>query len=888
MKVRALIAVGVVLGLASQSLAGVILQPASASTNMGQASASFPPSQVIDQSGLSVGYASGVDDFDTYLALNPTHNSSSASTIWASMAGIKTGNFDFDLGATFKVRSMALWTRPFFAYPIDFNLVGAKSGDFSDAVALGSYTSLHPGVSSTADHEVFSFTEGEYRFIRMEILTSDPGTTLVELGEAAFDVLRPVPDTMCDVVMDFEILAEAGTSVALQEMTYSEDGFTLNHMSGKFSFASWQLGASNFAGSTGFFNNSNNGVTELVKDDGGAFRLASIGLAPLNSQGATSATFIGERDGMQVAMQTMTTTATLAFQTFNFNADFSNVDRITWIQTTSGGTFHQFDDIALTAPMEPVIDFESLAQAGNGSHSVGATYSEDGFTLTPASGSIWSFELSASSFAGSTGVYAGNLTTIELIKEGGGAFRLAAIDLSRLNSTVRSTTVTFTGELDGSPVASQMFTTSTDLAFQSFVFNDDFKNVDRVTWVQEFTPATHQFDDIVVGDAVATILESAALGPTGQEFGFSLNNQFIAARFSLNEPTRITEIGGHIGVTSGTIWGAIIALPGPGALPPMGFDVQANALASALFESTDGFSAELCRPVDAILPPGDYALLFGDGGLFGSTGTGFMPSNNTDNPSADYFFKQSGGSWVEDTITQVRFIVRGTPFPCDNCLGDADGSGIVNFGDVTSVLGNWLNVCPTNETVFESATLGPTGHNQGLSLLPNQFLGTRFSLTEPTRITAIGAHLFTVAGSVWGAIIPLSSPGALPPDGFDVEAEALASALFGATAGGLSEDVVEPVDVILAPGDYALVFGAGGLFGSTGTGAMTFNNTDIGTPEYFFWKGVTWNNGGFINTRFVVEGDGLCTTCDGDADGSGTVNFGDITSVLGNWLNICP
>ena len=26
--------------------------------------------------------------------------------------------------------------------------------------------------------------------------------------------------------------------------------------------------------------------------------------------------------------------------------------------------------------------------------------------------------------------------------------------------------------------------------------------------------------------------------------------------------------------------------------------------------------------------------------------------------------------------------------------GDADGSGVVNFGDITSVLGNWLVVCP--------------------------------------------------------------------------------------------------------------------------------------------------------------------------------------------------
>lgn len=28
------------------------------------------------------------------------------------------------------------------------------------------------------------------------------------------------------------------------------------------------------------------------------------------------------------------------------------------------------------------------------------------------------------------------------------------------------------------------------------------------------------------------------------------------------------------------------------------------------------------------------------------------------------------------------------------CAGDADGNGIVNFADITSVLANWLGMCP--------------------------------------------------------------------------------------------------------------------------------------------------------------------------------------------------
>ena len=51
--------------------AGTILQPVAASSNVGNLQGTSPPEPVpahlIDQSGLSVGYTSGVTDFDIYL-----------------------------------------------------------------------------------------------------------------------------------------------------------------------------------------------------------------------------------------------------------------------------------------------------------------------------------------------------------------------------------------------------------------------------------------------------------------------------------------------------------------------------------------------------------------------------------------------------------------------------------------------------------------------------------------------------------------------------------------------------------------------------------------------------------------------------------------------------
>src|SRR5262245_17023920 len=71
--VRALGLLALALALTpAQARAGVILQPASASTDMGTVFGS--PDNVRNQSGLNSGYTSGATDFDSYVAGNPTHD----------------------------------------------------------------------------------------------------------------------------------------------------------------------------------------------------------------------------------------------------------------------------------------------------------------------------------------------------------------------------------------------------------------------------------------------------------------------------------------------------------------------------------------------------------------------------------------------------------------------------------------------------------------------------------------------------------------------------------------------------------------------------------------------------------------------------------------------
>jgi hypothetical protein len=179
----------VLLGLAPAARAGVILQPASASTNMGNFP-NFSPDFTRDQSGLSAGYTSGVTDFDAYLASNPTHNSLSGLQAWFSATGTPTGNFDFALGGTFTIQSFALWNRggDSLFNVRGFELLADDNAAFTSPVSLGSFTANpNTGPGGAVLPEVFTFTPTSAAFVRLRI-TSNNGGANTGFGEAAFEV----------------------------------------------------------------------------------------------------------------------------------------------------------------------------------------------------------------------------------------------------------------------------------------------------------------------------------------------------------------------------------------------------------------------------------------------------------------------------------------------------------------------------------------------------------------------------------------------------------------------------------------------------------------------------------------------------------------------------
>ncbi len=127
----------------------------------------------INQSGLSTGYTSGVDDFATYLGSNPTHTDQ-LGTSWGS--SIKTGNLDFDLGSTLTVANIALWNFSIVAANAATNIqiFSSNLSDFSVSNDLGNFSRNVPAHPGTA--EILNFAATDAQFFRFNILQHNGGS----------------------------------------------------------------------------------------------------------------------------------------------------------------------------------------------------------------------------------------------------------------------------------------------------------------------------------------------------------------------------------------------------------------------------------------------------------------------------------------------------------------------------------------------------------------------------------------------------------------------------------------------------------------------------------------------------------------------------------------
>jgi len=174
----------------------------------------------------------------------------------------------------------------------------------------------------------------------------------------------------------------------------------------------------------------------------------------------------------------------------------------------------------------------------------------------------------------------------------------------------------------------------------------------------------------------------------------------------------------------------------------------------------------------------------------------------------------------------------------------------------------------TAATIYESGTLGPTGIPRsdiadeivaGTNISPDVFTGVRIFFDQPVITTQIGGHFVKNTGadeSFFGAIIALDNESDFPDSGDLSTPDVLGSTSL--VFPEPSDEVFGDLDLTLAPGWYALVFGSG-LFDATGRGVAVRNGVDIGDPSYIAYVSSRWRNLEgtsipFENHRFVVSG----------------------------------
>lgn len=170
--------------------------------------------------------------------------------------------------------------------------------------------------------------------------------------------------------------------------------------------------------------------------------------------------------------------------------------------------------------------------------------------------------------------------------------------------------------------------------------------------------------------------------------------------------------------------------------------------------------------------------------------------------------------------------------------------------------------------VYESATLGRTGHSAGYSLSAVNFIGSRFELSVTTRVDSIGGHL-AGSGTIWGAIFTLADAMTAFPDpgsATDPAGFSLAHAILDPRSMFSTDRVVGDLiggSVALDPGAYAIVLGGGSFFGANSGGYMPdaplTGSVNIGSPTYFFRSSTSrlWREGGISPVRFEVNGEAV-------------------------------
>ena len=178
------------LGLVSVAQAGVALAPTSISSPQGDFGGGNALENIINQSGLSATYISGVTDFGSFTATT-THSFPGNSGFTATESS-GPQQFSFDLGALTTIIGIAIWNTNSVGAVTSFELYSDTDFDFNNGTSelLISDTPLLTGLEP-APAQVFSFDAITTRYIHINGTGSLAPPDFYGLGEVVFEVVEP-------------------------------------------------------------------------------------------------------------------------------------------------------------------------------------------------------------------------------------------------------------------------------------------------------------------------------------------------------------------------------------------------------------------------------------------------------------------------------------------------------------------------------------------------------------------------------------------------------------------------------------------------------------------------------------------------------------------------
>lgn len=146
----------------------------------------WSPSHLLDQSGLSTTYTSGVTDFAAYLAGGPTHLGSSTSSA-AGWFAPGPAWVVVDFGSSIVLGDMILWNDNDYQGVASFSVELADNVNMIGATNLGMFNASYgpSGYDNGTPAQAFDLLDAVGRYARVNFLSAHQGPN-INVGEIAF------------------------------------------------------------------------------------------------------------------------------------------------------------------------------------------------------------------------------------------------------------------------------------------------------------------------------------------------------------------------------------------------------------------------------------------------------------------------------------------------------------------------------------------------------------------------------------------------------------------------------------------------------------------------------------------------------------------------------